>query len=83
MAFIKHQLLRAIWAGYFLGRKHERNRSEYPRGFDDCMRLVAEEEAADEIQRELGIYSARERAYQEELAGLIQRARQERQAVSA
>jgi hypothetical protein len=83
MAFIKHQLLRAIWAGYFLGRKHERNRSSYPRGFDDCMRLVAEEEAADEIQRELGIYSARERAYQEELSGLIQRARQERQAASA
>lgn len=79
MAFIKFQLGRAVWAAYFLGRRHERNASEYPNNYDECMRLVAEQEAAAVIQQEMDIYSTREREFQASVAAKMVELRRKRQ----
>lgn len=79
MAFIKHELALAVWAGYFYGRMHERKGGAYPSSPEDLLRLVAEQEASDEIQRELGIYGAAEREYRAMLAERIAEARQKRE----
>jgi hypothetical protein len=62
MAFIKWEFELAMHAAYFLGRKHERDGHAYPDSLEHCVRLVAEREAAENIKRELDIFTQQERA---------------------